>query len=212
MDRNICDHISLVGANLVEKLRENGFKSEFFVNKELATECLIKWIQPYSTIGLPGSVTIKELNILPSLIRHGCTIFDMEIAKTEEEKYLIGRSQLTCDVLLSSTNAMTEEGWLYNVDGTGNRVAAMTYGPQMVIIVVGMNKIVRDLKEAEMRVSNYVAPINCRRLNYPNPCVKTGKCVNCQGFSRICNATLIIKHKPKRTDIRIILVGESLGY
>lgn len=124
----------------------------------------------------------------------------------------IRRKQLTCDVFLTGTNAVTIDGRLVNTDGVGNRVAAMIFGPKKVIIAVGINKIVKDIAEAEKRIKLYAAPMNNKRLNLPNPCIRTGECMDCQGPTRICNVTTILNKRPMLTDIHIFVVGEDLGF
>jgi hypothetical protein len=111
----------------------------------------------------------------------------------------------SCDYFLCSTNAITEEGHLYNVDATGNRVGAMFFGPGKTIIVCGINKIVRDMEEA-------AAPMNAKRLGRKTPCAQTGVCSDCNSPERICNIAVEILKKPSRTDVLVLLVGEPLGF
>ena len=122
------------------------------------------------------------------------------------------RAELTCDVFICGTNALTLDGKLVNVDGVGNRVAAMTFGPKQVIIVAGVNKIVRNVDEAERRIELLAAPLNNKRLNRPNPCTVAGICVDCQGPTRICNVTTILRKRPPATPMQILIVGEELGF
>ena len=104
------------------------------------------------------------------------------------------------------------DGKLVNVDGTGNRVAAMIFGPGKVIVVAGINKIVRDLGAAEERIRSVAAPVNNSRIGLPNPCVKTGECMDCQGPTRICNVTTIIGKRPNTTEMHVVIVGEDMGF
>ena len=129
-----------------------------------------------------------------------------------EEKMAVRRQQLVCDVFLSGTNALTLDGWLLNVDGTGNRVAAMTFGPKKVIIVTGTNKIVEDLDSALERIRLKASPMNNKRLGLPNPCATTGVCMECEGDTRICNIYTVLRRKPSATDITVVIIGEELGY
>jgi hypothetical protein len=114
-------------------------------------------------------------------------------------------------VFLASSNAVTEDGKLYNIDGTGNRVAAMTFGPKKVILVCGINKIVKDIDDAHRRAKERAAPMNARRLNTKTPCAETGECADCSSPQRICNVYTALVKKPSRTDITVLLVGEPLG-
>ena len=115
------------------------------------------------------------------------------------------------DIFLTGTNAITEDGKLYNVDATGNRVGAMFIGPKKVIVVSGVNKIVGDMDAAEKRVKWWVAPQNAKRLNRKTPCVETGVCGDCSSPDRICNIYVTLGKKPARTDVVVILVGQELG-
>ena len=128
------------------------------------------------------------------------------------ERLRIRRAQLTCDVFMTGSNAVTMDGKLVNVDGTGNRVAAMIFGPEKVIVVAGINKIVRDLDAAEERIRSVAAPVNNSRIGLPNPCVKTGECMDCQGPTRICNVTTIIGKRPNTTEMHVVIVGEDMGF
>ena len=128
-----------------------------------------------------------------------------------EERLDVCRTQITAALFCLSANAITEDGLLLNIDGTGNRVAAMTFGPKKIVIVAGSNKIVADLKAAKERLQTIVAPGVCKRLRRKNPCVVTGRCMNCKSPERICRAFSILAAKPVSTDITIILVGGPMG-
>ena len=119
---------------------------------------------------------------------------------------------LTADVMITSSNAITMDGKLVNLDGMGNRVAAMTFGPKKVILVVGMNKVAPDLDSAMARVKHYAAPVNAKRLNLNNPCVETGLCADCKSPQRICNMWSIIEGHMIKGRIHVKLIGENLGY
>jgi len=138
-------------------------------------------------------------------------IWPTQQAKNTEERHELIRKSFSSDFFLASTNAITEDGKLFNVDATGNRVGAMFIGPKKTIIVAGVNKIVKDLAAAEKRVREWVAPQNAKRLGKKTPCVETGVCGDCSSPDRICNIYVTLAKKPARTDVIIILVGESLG-
>ena len=122
------------------------------------------------------------------------------------------RKSFFADAYLTSSNAVTEKGELYNVDGNGNRVAAMLYGPDQVIVVVGINKIVKDVEQAILRVKEIAAPANNKRLNKPNPCTKIGYCADCNSPDRICNEYTLIKRQGVKGRIHVIIVNKELGY
>jgi hypothetical protein len=124
----------------------------------------------------------------------------------------IMRRQLTCDLFLTSSNAVTLSGWLVNIDGNGNRVAALTFGPKKVIVVAGRNKLVDgDLTAAIHRVKNIAAPPNAKRLNCNTPCAKTGFCANCNSPDRICRIIHVMDRKPRVADLHVLIVNEDLG-
>jgi hypothetical protein len=138
-------------------------------------------------------------------------IWPQQQAKNDEERLNLFRKSFTSDVFLTSTNAVTESGKLFNVDATGNRVGAMFIGPKKTIVVCGVNKIVKDLDAAEKRVREWAAPQNAKRLNRKTPCVETGLCEDCSSPDRICNIYVTLAKKPARNDVVVILVGEYLG-
>jgi len=131
---------------------------------------------------------------------------------TPEDRHAIFRQVFSSDVYISSTNALTENGELYNVDGTGNRVAAITYGPNKVIIIAGINKLVRDTDEAIKRNRQISAPANAVRLSKQTPCTIAGECKNCKSPDRICNSYVITGFQGDKNRMHVIIVGEALGY
>ena len=123
------------------------------------------------------------------------------------------RHELTCDLFLTSANALTADGRLVNVDGNGNRVAASIFGPKRVVFVVGRNKIVDGGIDAAIdRIKREACPPNCRRLNKKTPCAATGVCADCSSPDRICSVTVVMDRRPSRTDVQVLLVDEDLGY
>jgi len=193
-----------IGNRTVDALKKNRFKATYCQTVEDALAQLEKLIPPEATVGIGGSVTLQQLNVLTTLEARGKTVYNhSKPGLTPEEIMEIRRKQLTCDVFLTGTNAITQNGELVNTDGTGNRVAAMIFGPQKVIIVAGVNKIVKDLTEADERIKTIAAPLNNKRLKRPNPCVETGRCMDCQGSTRICNVTTILSKCPNTTNIEI---------
>jgi hypothetical protein len=160
-----------------------------------------------------GSMTTADLGIMDKAAAKGAVILNHNLpGLSNEEKLAIRRQQLVSDVFLTSTNALTLDGCLLNVDGSGNRVAAMIFGPKKVIVVTGYNKIVPDLDAGYERLKLVASPMNNKRIGLPNPCVTTGVCQDCQGKTRICNAYTILKKKPSATDMTVIVIGEQMGY
>lgn len=212
MSEYIQWHHEALGEKIVKALEKNLFTATYVQNREAATAKLLELIPTSATIGFGGSVTLAQLGIITKLEERGNQVLNyMKPGLSPEEMRAIRRQHLLSDVFLSGTNAVTLDGKLVNVDATGNRVGAMLFGPEKVIIVVGINKIVCDVAEAENRVKLWASPPNNKRLGYPNPCAQTGVCVDCQGPTRICNITTIMHKKPRQTDVHVIVVGEELG-
>jgi hypothetical protein len=197
----------------VERLMAHDFEAIYARTKEEAVQDLWKHITPEQKIGVGGSITIRGLGILEELEAQGYTIYDHWKPGLSKENALdIRKLQMTSDLFLTSANAITLNGELVNIDGIGNRVNSINFGPGKVIFVAGYNKIVKDVQEGIERIKNVSAPLNARRLNIDVPCAKVGRCVDCNSPNRICRVLVIHERKPSLTDILIILVGEELGY
>ncbi len=205
-------HNDTLGENLVKALTKNNFTASYVATREEAAAKLLELIPADATVGFGGSVTLGQLQIIRRLEERGNPVLNyIKPGLSPQEAKDLRRKALLADVFLSGTNAVTLDGKLVNVDHTGNRVGPMLYGPDKVFIVVGVNKIVKDVAEAEARVKLWASPPNNKRLGYPNPCAQTGVCVDCQGPTRICNITTIMHKKPRLTDVHVIVVGEALG-
>ena len=207
-------HNEALGAKAVEALGKNNFKASYVKTRQEAVDKVLSLIPADASVGFGGSWTTQnELGLHTTLEKRGNTIYNHGVpGLTPEESLAIRRKQLTCDVFLTGTNAITLDGKLVNVDGSGNRVAAMIFGPKKVVIVAGVNKIVRDVDAAEERIALHAAPMNNKRLNKAHPCTAAGICMDCQSPSRICNVTTIIRKSMPATDMHIIIVGEELGF
>jgi hypothetical protein len=168
-------------------------------------------------IGIGDSATVRQVGVLNELEKSGIKVlnpFDHSLTTDPTKREIphkIQKEIFNSDILITGTNAITTDGKLVNIDAVGNRVAAMIFGPKKVIIIVGRNKIVKDVEEALYRIKNVIAPYHAKTKDFRTPCAKTGKCNNCISTSRICNVTTIIERKPWRTDITIILIDEDLG-
>jgi len=197
----------------IEKLEAHEFRAIYVKTKEEVVQEILKHIAPKQRIGVGGSVTIRELRILKKLEARGAIVYDhWKQGLTKEQTLEIRKKQMTSDIYLSSVNAVTMNGELVNIDGAGNRVNSMVFGPGEVILIAGHNKIVGDVQEAIKRVKNVSAPLNAKRLNLDLPCVRAGRCVDCNSPDRICRVIVIHERKPILTEMLIILVGEELGY
>ncbi|EGO65387.1 lactate utilization protein [Acetonema longum] len=202
-----------LGTKAVAALEKNNFAAAYVKTKEEAIEKILAMIPANATVGVGGSWTINELDLSHTLEKKGHTVYDHNRpGLSPDEALRLRRQELTCGVFLTGTNAITLDGKLVNVDGSANRVAAMMFGPEQVIVIAGVNKIVRDTEEAERRIQTYAAPMNNKRLNRPNPCTTTGICMDCQGPTRICNVTTILRKRPSLTKMHIFIIGEQLGF
>ena len=213
MKKFIQWHNDVFGEKVVKALAKNNFQAYYVANRAEAVSKVLSLIPAGATIGVGGSWTLKELAIPDQLEKQGHEVFDHNRpGLTMEQSVALRHKELSCDVFISSTNAITLDGQLVNTDGSGNRVAAMSFGPKKVIVVVGVNKIVSDLDAAMERIELYAAPINNKRLDRPNPCTVSGVCMDCQGASRICNITTILHKRPPMIDFHVVVVGEELGF
>lgn len=177
-----------------------------------AKDLALSLVPQNASVSFGGSVTLEETGILSELrCRDDITFFDRATATTPEENKKIMHEALSCDYYFMSSNAITSDGELVNIDGNGNRVAALIYGPENVIIVAGMNKIVKNAEEGISRVRNTSSPQNCIRLGKNNPCAVNGVCGNCLSDT-ICDQIVITRASRVPQRIKVILVGEELGF
>lgn len=206
-------HGQTLGNKTVEALRKNRFEASFFETREETSKAVMQMIKPGMKVAFGGSQTAKQLNLQQLVIEKGATILDHNaVGLSEEQKLEVMRRQQICDVFICSSNAVSLQGELFNIDGNGNRVAAMAFGPSMVIVVVGVNKIVADEEAAWLRIRTVAAPINFKRLNRPNPCTKQGVCMDCNLTTRGCNIYVVTRRKPPMMDFSVFIVNDSLGF
>jgi hypothetical protein len=196
----------------IHALKKNNFEALFVSDSKTAFEEVMKRIPDGATVGVGGSVTLTQIGLLDALGKRNIQLISpAQQAKNMDERMELFRKSFSSDFFLSSTNAITEDGKLFNVDATGNRVGAMFIGPKKTIIVSGVNKIVKDIETAEKRVKEWTAPQNAKRLGRKTPCVETGVCADCSSPDRICNIYVTLAKRPSRTEVVVILVGEKLG-
>ncbi len=206
-------HAEALCKTACDALMKNGFNAQYVATGAEALSYIESVAKAGGSVGIGGSTTIRELGTIERLEAMGAKVLDHSRAGiSPEEKMDVMRAQLTSDLFLSSSNAITLKGELFNIDGVGNRVAALTFGPKKTVVVAGYNKIVRDLDEARARCESLASPMNCKRLDVPTPCVKTGICMDCSAERRICRIYSVLGRKPSRSDFTVILVGERLGY
>lgn len=194
-----------------------GFKKRFIEgyycdSVDAARELALSLVPNESSVSFGGSVTLDETGVLAALRnREDITLFDRATATSPEENKKIMHDALSCDYYFMSSNAITHDGELVNIDGNGNRVAALIYGPENVVIIAGMNKVVKNVDEGISRTRNIAAPPNCVRLNKNTPCAVNGVCGNCLSDT-ICDQIVITRASRIPNRIKVILVGEELGF
>lgn len=197
---------------VLKGMEKRHMESYYCETSEEAKALALSLVPAGSSVSFGGSVTLNETGVLAALReRDDITLYDRDNANGPEEVKQIMHDALSCDYYFMSSNAITHDGELVNIDGNGNRVAALIYGPENVIIIAGMNKIVKDTEEGISRTRNIAAPPNCVRLNKNTPCAVNGVCGNCLADT-ICDQIVITRasRMPKR--IKVILVGEELGF
>ena len=197
---------------LIKNLNKRGMEGYYVDNGKEAVEKALSLTTPGSSVSWGGSMTITDIGLIDALKAGDYTVLDRTVPKTDEEKReLFGKVNM-CDYYLMSTNAITMDGELLNIDGTGNRVASLIFGPANVVIVAGMNKVVDNVDTALDRARNTAAPMNTIRLDRSTPCTKTGRCMDCMSPECICNQFVVTRGCRPVGRIKVILVGEELGY
>ncbi|MBQ2798565.1 MAG: lactate utilization protein [Ruminiclostridium sp.] len=212
MDAIVKESLKKRAGKVIAALEKNNMKGYLVDTAEQAKEIIKELIKDDKMILSGGSMTLRDTGIQDWLNEEYKGIYlDRDSVPAEEVGDLM-RKAFTADTYFTSTNAVTEFGELYNVDGNGNRVAAMIYGPKQVIVVAGLNKIVTDLHAAVDRLETIASPANCIRLNKKTPCAMTGRCGHCGGNDRICNDYVIMAHQRDKDRIKVIFIAEELGY
>ncbi len=200
----------------MEELKRNGFDVIVAEDGEEALSEVLEMVSSDSLVGVGGSVALREVGVVEALDG-----LDVEVANhwrarekdgSVEEVQEVRKRQVNSDIFLTGSNAVTETGKLVNIDGIGQRVAAMVVGDKKVIVVVGVNKITEDVEEGLNRARNVAAPKNAERLDRDVPCIDVGECVDCDSTDRICNVIEVIEKEPIYSDITVIFVKEDLGY
>lgn len=197
---------------LVKNLQSRHFDACYCDNAASALEKALEWIPKDATIGWGGCKSVQQIGLLDALKAGNYHTYDRDTAATLEERTKISKKCLTADVFLTGANAISLDGQMVNIDGIGNRVAAIVYGPDTVLVVAGMNKVVDSLEDAVTRARTIAAPVNNQRFDNQNPCKTTGSCGNCKCETCICNQILITRNCRPAGRIKFIIVGEDLGF
>ncbi|SHI58464.1 lactate utilization protein [Parasporobacterium paucivorans] len=201
-----------LAAHIIGKCQLRGMEGHYCENSSEALSLIKELIPADSSVATGGSDTLAQTGIMKYIQSGPFTFYDRKKAATEKESMEIYAKTVCADYFLMSTNAITFDGELVNIDGTGNRVACLITGPKNVIIVAGMNKAAANVEEAISRAKNMAAPANAIRLNRTTPCTSYGKCLNCLQDDCICCHTVVTRKSRINNRIKVILVGEELGF
>ena len=201
-----------LGKSVVKVLTEKGYHALYVQNRQEALNEVLKLIPEGASVGVPGTVTVREIGAMEALAKRGCTVHHhWNPALTPEQRQQVFMDEYTADYFLTSANAISKDGVIVNIDGTGNRVSAMAWDKNPLIFVAGINKVGGTLEEALSRARSATPP-NVLRLNGDTPCIHTGYCLDCNSPARVCRALLILERPTFGRKTHVILVGESLGY
>ena len=199
------------GPTLVKAMKKRQFDAYYCSTAAEAVEKVLELIPAGDVVSWGGVATADELGIKDRLRQRNQPVIDRDTAKTPDERMAMLRQALGCDTFLMSSNAISEDGQLVNIDGTGNRMAALCFGPRQVIVVAGMNKVAGDLQSAVSRARHIAAPANAQRFEGNTPCRVTGQCGDCTSPDCICAQMVITRFCNPAGRIKVVLVGEELG-
>lgn len=217
---SLKEYFRLLSGKIIKNLESRKFEAYYCDTAAEATEQAISLIPEGASVSWGGSVTLEEIGLLERIKHNGYTIIDRDTAASTEQRIDFMRQSLLSDIYLTSFNAISEDGVLINVDGVGNRVAAIAFGPKSVIAVIGMNKVCKTADDAIARARTYAAPINAQRCTInPNfhpvkntPCMINGACGDCKADDCICSYIVETRMCKIKGRIKVILVGEPLGF
>ena len=198
--------------SIIEKFNLRGIEGYYCADREEANAKAKRFLTPGCSVSWGGSMTLQEIGLIDDLQESDYTIYDRAKAVTPEEKKEMFSRIVTSDFYFMSSNAITINGELVNIDGAGNRVACLCHGPEHVVIIAGMNKVVPDVKSGIARVHNMAAPPNALRLGLSTPCAEYGRCADCLSKDCICAHTVVTRFSRVPGRLKVILVGEELGY
>lgn len=199
------------GQILVKNLKKRHFDAYYCATKEEALAKALELIPQESVVGWGGVLSAGQIGLLQALKEGNYRVVDREKTTTPEERHQAAMAAMAADVFITSANGLSMEGEMVNIDGMGNRVAAIVYGPKEILVIAGMNKVSDTLEDAITRARTVAAPLNQQRFGLNNPCTVTGTCADCTSESCICNQILITRHCRPVGRIKFILVGEELG-
>ncbi|MBE6947832.1 MAG: lactate utilization protein [Ruminococcaceae bacterium] len=199
------------GEILVKNLESRHFEAYYCPNKESALEKVLELIPKGASIGWGGCLTAEQMGLFSAIRNGDYRPIDRFAVSTQEEKEALTKEAMFADVFVTGANALSLDGQMVNIDGTGNRVAALIYGPKSVIVVAGMNKVADTLEGAITRARTVAAPMNKQRFSNITPCAATGACADCKAEGCVCNQIVITRHCRPVGRIKFVLIGEDMG-
>lgn len=197
---------------LIGNLEARNIEAEYAENRTQALARILAAIPPAASVGIGNSQTLKALRVSETLTERGQPVYDKTFSRSPAEARSLKKKALLADWFVSGTNAVSHEGHIVNIDHSGNRVAALLFGPDHVLIVVGVNKLVPTLDDAIARAREQAAPQNARRAGFNPPCVASGTCVDCRSPERVCRSLVIIEGQAIPGRVKVLVIGEKLGY
>ncbi len=210
--QSIISRNEKLGPRVVKALKSRHFEAFYCTTSEEALALAISLIPQDHVVAWGGSATTAKIGLIQA-VKENYHVINRDEAESADEKMTLMRQSLLADTYITGTNAISENGVLVNVDGIGNRVAAMIYGPKNVVVVAGMNKVVRSVEDAVVRARTIAAPTNAQRFpDLSTPCLVSGSCENCKSLDSICSYISVIRLCRPAGKIKVILIGENLGY
>lgn len=207
------EHYEILAGKIIDKLQLRNMDGYYAPTKEDALALVKeKFLTKGVSVAWGGSMTLDETGVMDYLKESDCVVYDRMAPKTREEEKIMKGNIINADYFLMSTNAITIDGELVNIDGRANRVSFLCYGPEHVLILAGMNKVVSNVEEGINRVRNIASPPNALRLNKNTPCAANGRCADCVSEDCICSQIVVTRHSTIPNRIHVILIGEELGF
>lgn len=197
---------------LKQNFEDRNIEFEYFMDRKALINAVELELENYNTVGIGNSVTLKSLEISKKATVLGKTVFDKTLANNKEEIRVMKKLALTSEIYISSSNAVTFDGKIINVDHSGNRVAAITYGPDRVLIIVGENKLAENEKQGIKRVLEVATPKNANRALIESPCSQGKSCVTCIQEVRVCNYISIIRGQDRKNRMKVLMLAEDIGF
>ena len=212
MEKAMVDYFNKRGEILVKNLQKRHFEAYYCPTKEEALKQVMALLPEGSSVGWGGAVSAAQVGVQAAVHGGNYRVIDRDSVSDPAEKNRLMRECFDADYFITGANALSLDGQMVNIDGNGNRVGMIVYGPKHIIVVAGMNKVCATVEDAVKRARTVAAPMNQQRFGLPNPCTCTGICADCLSETSICNQILITRHCKPAGRIKFVLVGEELGF